>query len=59
MGEVGDCGGGDLATPTVLDIHWQSERYAKIARLAGTGQAAEAADFEIDHIHGAILVGPQ
>ena len=54
MGEVGDGGGDDVASPGVFDSHGDAEGGAEVAGLGGFGEAAEFADFNVDNVHGEV-----
>ena len=51
----GDCGGRNLATPTVFHVHGQSERDAR-PRAWRAQIIRRSADLEVDHIHGVIVI---
>ena len=56
MRQMSDGGGDDIPAPTVLDGHRDTERNAQIADLPGFTDTAHLGDFQIDHIHGPVVV---
>ena len=50
MSQVGDGGGGDVASPAIFNGHRNAQRNAKIAGLSRFCQAAELADLNIDDV---------
>lgn len=54
VGEVGNGGGGDVASPAVFDGHGNAQSGAEISRLSGFGEAAEFADFDVHYVHGRV-----
>ncbi len=57
VGEVGDGGGDNVATPAIFDGEGDAEGDAHIAHLAGFGDSAELADFDVHDVHRQVALG--
>ena len=59
VSQVGDRGGDDVAAPGIFYGDGQSHGDAQIACLPGTGETAELADLDVDHVHRPVGMRPQ
>ena len=54
-----DCSGRDLASPAVFDVHRQAQRYAQITNLPGARESTHTVDFQVDQVHGIVVMGSE
>ena len=48
--------GRNLTTPAVFDVHRQAKRYAQIPNLPGARESTHAVDFQVNQIHGIVVM---